>query len=88
MPEIEVPPRYRGPTNGRSRIVVDGDTVRECVEAVEAVYPGFRELIFDAKGELRRFVRVCVNGAVLTDAADAPLGTDDRVQILASLAGG
>ncbi len=89
MPEIEVPARYRGPTNGRSRIVVQGDTVRICVDAADDEYPGFRELIFDAKGELRRFVRVAVNGEVVGNgAADVRLAAEDRVQILASAAGG
>ena len=86
---MEVPPRYRGPTRGRSLIEVDARTVRTCIEGVEAQYPGFRELIFDADGKLRRFVRVFVNGDALErDAVDVPVAEDDRVQILASAAGG
>ena len=89
MPQVEVPPRYRGPTNGLSQIEVDGDTVRSCIEAVEAQYPGFLELVFDADGELRRYVHLFVNDeAVDRDAADAPVADGDRVQILASAAGG
>ena len=89
MPQVEVPPRYRGPTNGRSQIEVDGDTVRRCIEAVEVQYPGFLELVFDADGELRRYVRLFLNDDALDrDAADAPVAVSDRVQILASAAGG
>jgi len=89
MPLVEVPPRYRGPTNGRSQIEVDAGTVRGCIEAVEAHYPGFRELVFDADGGLRRYVRLFVNDEALDrDAADAPVAAGDRVQILASAAGG
>ena len=89
MPLVEVPPRYRGPTNGRSLIEVDAGTVRGCIEAVEAHYPGFRELVFDPDGGLRRYVRIFVNDEALDrDATDAPVAADDRVQILASAAGG
>jgi molybdopterin converting factor small subunit len=89
MPQVEVPPRYRGPTNGRGQIEVDGATVRGCLEAVEVQYPGFLELVFDADGELRRYVRLFVNDEALDrDAADAPVAVSDRVQILASVAGG
>jgi hypothetical protein len=52
-------------------------------------YPGFLELVFDADGELRRYVRLFVNDEALDrDAADAPVAVSDRVQILASVAGG
>jgi molybdopterin synthase sulfur carrier subunit len=89
VPQVEVPSRYRGPTNGRSRIDVDGRTVRECIEAVEAQYPGFSELVFDAQGGLRRFVRLFVNGDELArDALDTPIADGDRVEILAAMAGG
>jgi molybdopterin converting factor small subunit len=89
VPQVEVPPRYRGPTKGRPLIEVDGQTVRSCIEAVEAECPGFLELVFDADGNLRRFVRLFVNGDALPrNAVDAPVAAGDRVQILASAAGG
>ena len=80
MPQVEVPPRYRGPTLGRSRIEVEGDTVRACIEAVEAQYPGFLELVFDADGKARRYVRLFLNDEALDrDAADASVAAGDRV---------
>jgi molybdopterin converting factor small subunit len=52
-------------------------------------YPGILELVFDADGELRRYVRLFVNDEALDrDAVDAPVAASDRVQILASVAGG
>jgi molybdopterin synthase sulfur carrier subunit len=89
VPQVEVPSRYRVPTKGQRLIDVEGRTVRECIEAVEAQYPGFLELVFDEKGDLNRFVRLFVNGdEVARDAPDAPVGDGDRVQILAAVAGG
>jgi molybdopterin converting factor small subunit len=89
VPQVDVPSRYRGPTNGRCRIDVDGETVRECIEAVEAQHPGFLELIFDSRGGQRRFVRLFVNGdEIPRDAVDTPVAEGDCVQILAAVAGG
>ena len=89
MPKVEVPPRYRGPTGGVGVIEVDAGTVRSCIEAVEAEHPGFRELILDREGKLRRYVRLFVNGEALDrDAIDAPVAEADRVQFLAAAAGG
>ena len=89
MPKVEVPPRYRGPTGGLSLVEVDGGTVRSCIEAAEAEHPGFGDLILDGEGNLRRFVRLFVNGEALDrDAVDAPVADTDRVQVLAAAAGG
>jgi molybdopterin converting factor small subunit len=89
MPEVHIPPRYRGPTQGVSQIDVAGRTVRECIEAVEARYPGFLELVFDKDGKVRLHARVFLNGDDLgREAADAALDRDDRVEILAAVAGG
>ena len=89
MPKVEIPPRYRGPTGGLGLIEVDADTVRMCIEAIEARHPGFRELILDSEGKIRRFVRLFLNGEALDrDAVDAPVTDSDLIQILASAAGG
>jgi molybdopterin converting factor small subunit len=86
---VDVPPRYRGPTGGLGLIQVDADTVRSCIEAVEVRHPGFRELILDRDGNLRRFVRLFVNGEALDrDAIDTPVADSDQIQVLAAAAGG
>jgi molybdopterin synthase sulfur carrier subunit len=89
--KVEVPPRYRGPTGGLGLIEVDAGTVRLCIEAIEAQHPGFRELILDSEGKIRRFVRLFLNGEALDRdavAVDAPVTDSDLIQILASAAGG
>ena len=53
------------------------------------MYPGFRELILDDDGNLRRFVRLFLNGEALDrDAVDSPVSDSDHIQILAAVAGG
>ncbi len=89
MPEVHIPPRYRGPTNGERLVVVAGDTVRECIDAVDAQYPGFGELVFDAEGKIRLFATLFVNGDELDrDAGDTRVAGNDRIEILAAVAGG
>ena len=89
MPQIEVPERYRMPTGGEATIAIDGDTVRACLEAADAKYPGFGELVLDGRGELRRFVRLFVNGDQLErDALDSPVASGDTISVLAAAAGG
>ena len=89
MPRVEVPSRYRVPTQGEGCIEVEGRTVRECIEAVEARYPGFQELILDRNDEVQRFVRLFVNGEQLArNALGAAVSSDDNIAILVAPAGG
>jgi molybdopterin synthase sulfur carrier subunit len=89
VPQVHVPSVYRVPTKGEGRIEVDASSVKACIEAVEARYPGFQELIFNAKGELHLFSKLSLNGEVLDrDALDTPVSSDDTVAVLAPAAGG
>ena len=89
MPQVHVPSTYRVPTKGEGRIEVDASTVRECIQAVEARYPGFQELILNAGGELHLFSKLFLNGELLDrDALDTPVSGDDTVAVIAPAAGG
>lgn len=89
MPQVKVPPPYRGPTGGRALIQVPGASVRECIEAVEHEFPGFGELVIDDAGRLQNFVTLFINGDEIgRDALDTAVGSDDEVEVLAAIAGG
>jgi molybdopterin converting factor small subunit len=86
---VKIPPPYRGPTHGRGRIEVTGATVLECIEAVEALHPGFASQVLDAAGTPHGFVKLFVNGEEIErGAVETPLRDGDEVEILAAIAGG
>ncbi len=89
MPVVKIPPPYRGPTLGRESVEVEGATVRACLEAVGAQFPGFGEQIFDASGAVHRFVTLFINGDEIDrKEVDKPVAETDEVEILAAIAGG
>ncbi len=89
MPYVIVPPPYRGPTQGRGEIEVEGATVRDCLDAVGSRFAGFAEQLFDAEGRVHGFVNLFVNGEEIDrEALDMALADADRVEILAAIAGG
>jgi molybdopterin synthase sulfur carrier subunit len=89
VPQVHIPSTYRVPTKGEGSIEVEASTVRACIEAVEALYPGFQELILNTKGELHLFSKLFLNGELLDRGAlDTPVSGDDIVAILAPAAGG
>ncbi len=89
MPVVIVPTAYRGPTKGEGEVPVEADSVRGCLEAVEAKYPGFLELVVDAQGGVHRFVKLFINGEQIdAGALELTVAPDDRVEVLAAIAGG
>ena len=56
---------------------------------MEAAHPGFQELVLDKDGILHRFVKLFVNDEqIAREALDMPLAEDDRLGVLAAIAGG
>ncbi len=89
MPIVLVPTAYRGPTRGEAEVPVEGATVIECLEAVEAKFPGFLPQVIDDRGAVHRFVKLFINGELIgRDALESPVEIDDRVEVLAAIAGG
>lgn len=89
MPQVKIPPPYQGPTGGLARVAVEGGTVLECIDAVGARFPGFREQVLDSQGAVHRFVKLFVNGDEIDRSAlDTAVEPDDEVEVLAAVAGG
>lgn len=89
MPQVLIPPPYRGPTAGVDRVQVRGATIAECIRAIDARFPGFSAQVFDAEGRVHRFVKLFVNGdEIERRAVDTRLAEGDEVEILAAIAGG
>lgn len=89
MPFVVVPEPYRGPTRGLGEIRVEASDVLGALLAVEAAHPGFRELVLDPDGALHRFVKLFVNDQQIDRGAlDLPLSEEDRLGVLAAIAGG
>jgi len=89
MPIVVIPPPYRGPTQGLERIEVAGHTVRDCIDAVSARFPGFRPLVLDANGKVHRFVKLFRNGDQLAgDVLATAIAEGDQLEVIAAIAGG
>jgi hypothetical protein len=68
---------------------VAGATLRECIAAAEARYPGFAAQLLTPGGDPHRFIRFTRNGAVLDGKVlDCALDPGDELHILATIAGG
>jgi sulfur-carrier protein len=77
---------FGAPGNDR----VDAGTVSELIDALEGRYPRLRFKLRDETGQLRRYVRVFVDGEDVsgTTGVATPLAEAHTINILHSIAGG
>ncbi|MGK0484557.1 MAG: hypothetical protein ACJAYI_000063 [Myxococcota bacterium] len=91
MPTVTIPTAFRGTTNGAAQVEVPVGSIKACLESVGADAPGFLELCLDAGGNAQRWLKFFVNEVQLDDSVDAlsvEIGEDDRLEVLAAVAGG
>lgn len=90
MPVIRIPAPLRGRTEGRAEVRVDGGSVRTALEALDRAHPGLAEVLFDARGQLHRFVNVFVGDADVRElqGLDTRVADDDVLAIVPAVAGG
>jgi sulfur carrier protein ThiS len=90
MPVVLIPAPYRGPTKGISEVEVPVGTILSCIEKVEELHPGFMPLVIDANGAVQRFVKLYINQAPIEAEgfATVEVAEDDRLEVLAAVAGG
>jgi len=64
--------------------------LRECIEGLDAKFPGLKERLLDEAGQIRRFVNIYVNGEDVRflQGLDTPLHPGDEVSIVPAVAGG
>ena len=77
-------------SGGASSVQVEGATLREVLAALDAVHPGFGERLFDAAGELHKFVNIFVadDDVRYMKGLDTPVAAGDTVSIIPAVAGG
>lgn len=87
---VRIPTPLRKLTADQDYIPADGGSVSECIDSLEASYPGLKERLCDEAGEIRRFVNIYVNGEDVRflQGLATPLKDGDEVSIVPAVAGG
>jgi molybdopterin synthase sulfur carrier subunit len=88
--QVLIPTPLRGYTGGAARVQSSGSSVAAVLEQLNAQYPGIKERICEADGEIRRFVNVFVNGENVRKLSGAatPVKLGDEIGIIPAMAGG
>jgi molybdopterin synthase sulfur carrier subunit len=84
---VWVPSLLRDLTGGRETVRVSGSTVRQVLEALDGLYPGFKDRLCDANG-LRPGVAVAVGTQVSSLGLLQPVRPGSEVHFLPAISGG
>lgn len=88
--DVRIPTVFRKFTANEAVVTVDGGTIAELLDQIEARHPGFKEQLMSEDGQLHRFVNIYVNDedARYLDKLDTKVSEGDTVSLLPSVAGG
>jgi len=77
-------------SGGASTVEVEGVTLREVLLGLNVAHPGFDDRLFDATGELHKFVNVFVadDDVRYLQGLDTLVKAGDTVSIIPAVAGG
>jgi molybdopterin converting factor small subunit len=77
-------------TGGESSVDVDGATLADVLDNLEAAHEGFKDKLLDDDGKLRRFVNVFVadDDVRFLDGLQTPVPDGETVSIVPAVAGG
>ena len=87
---VRIPAPLRSCTDGAASVALESGSLSDILSQLEQRYPGIRERLRDADGQLRRFVNLYVNGedVRLLQGLDTVLKAGDEVSIIPAVAGG
>jgi sulfur-carrier protein len=90
MPQFRIPGPLRRLSEGQVTVDVEATDLSSAIEALDARYPGFRDRLLDANGELRQFVNVYLNDedVRLGPGLSAEVAAGDEISIIPAVAGG
>lgn len=87
---VRVPTILRPYTQGVSEVSVDGSTLSEVLDSLDASYPGIKSRVLDESGALRRFVNVYVDNddVRFAEGLQTKIADGGQVSIIPAVAGG
>lgn len=88
--KVRIPTPLRNLTGGEAEVHVSGSTIGEVIESLEAAYPGIRDRLCDANGDVRRFINLFLNEEDIRflEGPATPVSEGDVISIIPAIAGG
>ena len=87
---VRVPATLRTLTAGASEVELEGATVGDVLDALEAAHPGFKNRLLDGDGAIRRFVNLYVadDDVRFREGLATAIADGETLSIIPAVAGG
>ncbi len=87
---VRIPTTLRPMAGGNSTVQVEGATLAEVIEALEAAHPGFKDRLLDESGAMRKFVNIFVadDDVRYLEGLATAVPAGETVSIIPAVAGG
>jgi molybdopterin synthase sulfur carrier subunit len=88
--QVLIPTPLRQYTGGEAKVSASGSSIAGVIDDLNARFPGIKDRVCEADGEIRRFVNVFVNGQNVRklDGAATSVKSGDEIGIIPAMAGG
>lgn len=88
--KVKIPALMLKLTGQKSEITVKARTAGELIDRMDEKFPGTRDLILSPDGTINHHFLICINDEDVRfmEGLSSPLANGDRVEIVASIAGG
>ena len=87
MATIAIPSLMQKLTDGANQVVVEGKTLREAVDNLEAAYPGFKDRLCDGD-RIRPSISVYIDGVMTREGLHQPIGETANIHFVPAVSGG
>ena len=90
MSTLRIPTPLRVYTGGLSEVAVNGPTIQDARSGLVTAHPAIKQHIFNEAGELRPFVNLFKGEENISflQGLKTPVGENDNLRIIPSIAGG
>lgn len=87
---VRIPTTLRPIAGGNSQVQVEGSTLADVIEALEAAHPGLKDRLLDESGAMRKFVNIFVadDDVRYLDGLATTVPAGETVSIIPAVAGG
>jgi len=87
MATVFIPSLMQSLTNGEHRVDIEGATVRQIINNLDARYPGMKERLVEAN-RVKSNISVAIDGEVTTLGMLGKVGESSEVHFLPAIGGG